>query len=997
MSVRLRTMVEYRTDSRRFSLLLAAAGAIVCCIFALAGWMLLDAHSGVEAYAAQSSENLASALGQNIARNIEVYALSLQGVADDLSLDEIRSIQPTARNHILFDRAATAKHLGSILVTDKTGKVVIDSSSPIPRNVQLDDRDYFLAHRDSPTLGLYISPPFRSRLTNEWTIALSRRLNRPDGSFDGIVVGTLRLSFFRQLFDEVDPGRDAVISLFSSGKTLVFRRPYKEPEIGLDVSHAELFQHYPGATHGMFETASIVDGIKRIYVYRQIGDLPLILTVGLSTDVVFAEWRQKAVMVGAAVLGLTIIAAAFGGVCFFELRRRGGAEAAAREGERRYRLLTDSVSDLVIHTGPEGVRHYVSPSCLEILGFEPKELIGGETGTFAHPEDELRVRAALNAFRAGAGEPRIVFRALRKDGAVIWLESHHSLVRDPDTGDLVEIVSILRDISRQRAIEEHLERARREAEQANLLKSEFLANMSHEIRTPMNGIVGMNSLLLNTALTVEQRKFAGAVRYSAEALLDIINDILDVSKLEAGKVELEVLDFHLPSLVEGVVELMAPRAHGKGIELGAFIDPSARLHVKGDSTRIRQVLLNLLSNAIKFTAQGYVGVEVRACSDGQGRELVRIEVCDSGIGLSDEAKARLFEKFRQADMTITRRFGGTGLGLHISKQLTDLMGGNIGAENRPEGGAMFWLELPLADGNPTAVTPPPDLSLLAGKRVLIVDDIEINRAIFARQLKPQGMEILLASGGHDALSAITEAATRRAPLDLVLMDQAMPDLPGEEVAERVRADRSIPQPKIILVSSIGIPGKSDKAAKVGFDGFLTKPVREEALLGAIAQVMGMSAKLDLDADDLAPSSLPDRMLRGHILLAEDNTINQEIVLAALGGIGLVIHVADDGAQAIEAASSYDYDIILMDLQMPVLDGLAAAERIRSLPGARGQVPIIALTANAMKGDREQCFEAGMNDFASKPIDPTALIAKVRAWLSLKAEGDGYHANGVELS
>ena len=310
---------------------------------------------------------------------------------------------------------------------------------------------------------------------------------------------------------------------------------------------------------------------------------------------------------------------------------------------------------------------------------------------------------------------------------------------------------------------------------------------------------------------------------------------------------------------------------------------------------------------------------------------------------------------------------------------------------------MFWLELPLADGNPTAVTPPPDLSLLAGKRVLIVDDIEINRAIFARQLKPQGMEILLASGGHDALSAITEAATRRAPLDLVLMDQAMPDLPGEEVAERVRADRSIPQPKIILVSSIGIPGKSDKAAKVGFDGFLTKPVREEALLGAIAQVMGMSAKLDLDADDLAPSSLPDRMLRGHILLAEDNTINQEIVLAALGGIGLVIHVADDGAQAIEAASSYDYDIILMDLQMPVLDGLAAAERIRSLPGARGQVPIIALTANAMKGDREQCFEAGMNDFASKPIDPAALIAKVRAWLSLKAEGDGYHANGVELS
>ncbi|MBV8652193.1 MAG: PAS domain S-box protein, partial [Alphaproteobacteria bacterium] len=697
------------------------------------------------------------------------------------------------------------------------------------------DRNYFRVHRDNASADLYIAPPFVSRLSREWSLAFSRRLNHPDGSFAGVVVGTLRLTFFHQLFNNVDPGTNAVIALYMNSTTLVARKPYNEQDIGRDFGNAALFRYYPTSARGTFESIAAVDGVRRIYSFHQIGDFPLVLTVGSSLDTVFAEWRQKAIVVSAAILALTLVAAWLGSVCLLELRRRGRAEALAREGERRYRLLTDGVSDLIIRTGPDGIRRYISPACREILGFEPEELVGKPTGSFAHPDDIENIHATLAAFRAGGGASGIIFRAIRKDGSVIWLEGNHSLARDPTTDEPAETITVLRDVSRQKAIAERLERARQEAERANLLKSEFLANMSHEIRTPMNGIIGMNALLLNTPLTPEQRKFAGAVRYSAEALLDIINDILDVSKLEAGKVELEALDFYPPSMIEDAVNLMAPRAHGKEIEIGAFVDPSARQHLRGDPTRIRQVLLNLLSNAIKFTERGYVGVEVRARPDGAGPddlglERLRIEVSDTGIGLTEEARGKLFGKFQQADTSITRRFGGAGLGLHISKQLVELMGGDIGAENRAEGGSTFWFELPLERGNPVAAELAPDLSALAGTRLLIVDDIEINRAIFARQLKPHAAEIVLAATGRDAIAAVMAAAAAHRPFDVVLMDQAMPELSGEDVARTIRAARTIAQPKIILVSSLGRPSTSEGAATVGFDAFLTKPVGEAALL-----------------------------------------------------------------------------------------------------------------------------------------------------------------------
>jgi two-component system sensor histidine kinase/response regulator len=669
---------------------------------------------------------------------------------------------------------------------------------------------------------------------------------------------------------------------------------------------------------------------------------------------------------------------------------RANAEEALRAGEERYRSLVERSHDAIFTLDPDGTVLFASPAAEPMFGYSAQEWPGMAVTDLVVPDQVPAVIEVLAVAKRGTAGPPNEWTVRHKDGSLVRVESARTPIRDKH-GEVVGTQIIVRDISARhraeqmrKAAAQELGRAREDAVAASRAKSAFVANMSHELRTPLNGVIGMVDLLSGTPLDARQRRYAEVARTSASLLLSVINDILDFSKIEAGKLELEHIEFSFSDVVEEVTTMMELAAEDKGLELTCLTDVRLMSTLMGDPARIRQLLANLISNAVKFTLSGEISVRATLAGEAAGTSYVRVEVRDTGVGIPAGAQPKLFQAFSQVDSTTTRKHGGTGLGLAICRELVQRMGGQIGVESAEGVGSMFWFTLHLDHPASPRRASPIDLRI-AGLRVLAVDDNATNRELLSAQLGAAGARCEVAGSGEDALRKLATAVATEEPFEVAVLDQQMPEMDGFELARRIKADPRIAGTRLVMIGSIGRPLDPHQLRALGVLTWATKPIWRTQLLRALA------AALDDDGSGATSTARPhdggawsSAEPRGgspmRILLVEDTPTNAEVVSEILRTAGHAVELAVDGLQAVAAAKRETFDLVLMDCQLPGIDGYEAARCIRAIeasgdPGAR-RVPILALTASASVEDMRRARDAGMDGHIAKPVDARRLLAAI---------------------
>jgi PAS domain S-box-containing protein len=665
--------------------------------------------------------------------------------------------------------------------------------------------------------------------------------------------------------------------------------------------------------------------------------------------------------------------------CVTDITERKRAEQALRESEQKFRGLAER-SPNMIFINQKGRIVYANQRCEEITGYAREMLYSADFSflELISPESRELVKKNFDKHMKGEEVGPYEYTITTKRGQEIEVILNSKLITYAGESAVLGIVT---DITERKRAEENLKKAKEQAEEANRLKSEFLANMSHEIRTPMNAVIGMTDITLDTELTDEQRDYLNTVKLSARALLELLNDILDLSKIEADKIEMENIDFDVRVTAEGVIDTLAPKASSKGLELACMIHHQVPSLVRGDPGRLRQVLVNLLGNAIKFTEKGEVLVVVDLQEETEDRVTLLFSVTDTGVGIPKEKQEGIFESFTQADGSTTRRHGGTGLGLSICKRLIDLMRGQIGVDSQPGRGSRFWFTVALEKQEEVEeeVPLPPDIR---GMRVLVVDDNKTNRTILVKMLESFGCSPEAVERGNEAIRVLKRASQKEKLFDLVLLDMLMPGMNGEAVLRAIKNDPEIKNVTVIILTSLGERGDAARLEALGCAGYLLKPIKQSQLFDIIITVLSRQStpsERKLGKIVTRHTLAEEKRRRIRLLLAEDNPMNQKLAIALLKRAGYWVDAVENGRMVIQSLGSKSYDLILMDVQMPEMDGLEATRAIREAEGEKCHTPIVAMTAHAMKGDRERCLEAGMDDYISKPIEPQELLKAINKW------------------
>jgi len=826
-------IAKARTDqmNRRARLAFGAAILVMILCLALAAMDLIQVWGARDRdmrEATRDTANLLEAVTTQAQDTFDVAAAALTGIADRV---ETNGIEPAAMDKLLASEMANIRpRVRSLVVVNRDGTNIADSVPLKSGKEHYEDRAYFQYHLNHPGTGFVIGSPVLTQNGNIWIITLSRRVERPDGSFLAIVQATIEIGQFQAYYDTFDIGAGGAILLAKTDGTLLVRRPFAESNIGRDLSKSSLFGTYlPKASAGVALIRSSTDGVMRLNSYRRLSRYPLVVATALAEDDILADWWQESRAHLAGTAALLIFTLALGIWLILEFRDRLRTEAEAAQTAADYRLLADNSSDLILRVALDGTCRYASPACRSLFGVEPAQMVGTNLIERRSRTPRPELREAFRRLADGEERATILTRSYRSDGRLLQLEANMQRAATGD--DTHEIVAVVRDVTERHAVAEALQTARDEAVDANRAKSNFLATVSHEIRTPMNGILGFADILLRSGLPPEQTRAARLIQDSGNSLLAILNDVLDLSKIEAGRLELERVPVCLPALADGAVSILRSQADAKGLYLRLDLGADLPEWIEADPTRLRQILLNLLSNALKFTDQGGVTLTIRRAG---GR--LRFTVADTGMGIAKNRQSLLFQQFSQLHRSSSRQHGGTGLGLAISKRLVEAMpAGEIGVESDEGQGARFW---------------------------------------FAAALP------------------------------------------------------TVPAPLAIATPAPAGPN-------------------------------GVAA---------------------HILVAEDLFINQAVIESILVDAGHSVRFANNGTEAVAAAARERFDLILMDMEMPELDGIGATQAIRLLEGPMRDVPIIAVTANALDSEARRCRDAGMNDHLTKPIDRTALLAAIQRWI-----------------